>query len=455
MKNRYSAIVVAVILIFSLVFTFNMRFWEKKQLIAYDVTFYYSYLPAIFIYHDLTLNFTSDAGFKGLIYPEKAPNGANMIKTTSGLAILYSPFFFLAHTLALISDWGPADGYSPIYGLFLLLSNIFYTIIGFVFLRKLLLLYVEDWIVATVLVVLFFCSNLFYYTLYDAMPHTYLLALINAFLYYIVLWHKKITLKKSVIVGLLFGLIVLIRPVHMVLFLLFCFYDVYSVETFKAKFKQYSRNIMFLLVLGMCALGVVSIQLMYWKRLSGNFFYWSYGEEHFFWMKPHIIDGLIGFRKGWYIYVPIMLPATVGLFLLKRMSKQWSLVLPVTWMIFTYIILCWWCWWYGGGFSIRPYVDIYGLMAMGLAAVLYCISTIKHTVFLRFPCFIAFGILALYSSFVVVQYHYRVIHYDSMNKETWKATFLKIDVPEGGVYWEKLTPPDYTRASQHGEDLWD
>ena len=53
-----------------------------------------------------------------------------MIKMTMGMSILYSPFFFVAHGVALMSGY-PEDGFSEPYKVFLLLSAIFYLFVGY------------------------------------------------------------------------------------------------------------------------------------------------------------------------------------------------------------------------------------------------------------------------------------------------------------------------------------
>ena len=82
---------------------FNLKRWDfsetRQKIIMWDVTSYYSYLPAAFIHHDVTLEFTRRGTDKNYeenhqFWYQTAPNGSRVIKTTMGMAILYSPFFF-------------------------------------------------------------------------------------------------------------------------------------------------------------------------------------------------------------------------------------------------------------------------------------------------------------------------------------------------------------------------
>ncbi|MBC7450809.1 MAG: hypothetical protein H7259_04910, partial [Cytophagales bacterium] len=377
-KFSASRIAVLFILLSSLYFSYENKFWNKG-LIEWDVISYYAYVPAAFVYHDLTLEYIHDPNFKGTVWPEQAPNGKPVIKTTLGLAILYTPFFAMAHFISDLLPGYDHDGYSIIYSFFLLVSNIFYTFIGFYYLRKLLLQYFSESITTYVLLTFFFSTNLFYYSLYNVMAHSYLFTLVTLIVYFTIKWHEKPDVQKSIIIGLIIGLTVLIRPTHVLLSLFFIFYSVTDKKTLSEKvlfFLSHYRNT---ILIGIASFAVISLQLMYWKHVTGSWLFWSYSNERFFWTKPHIIEGLFGFRKGLFLYLPILLFSTIGLFLLKKRIKSMSFIVPALMILFTYVTFCWWSWWYGGGFSIRPMIDLYVFFALGLATLLSVISQFKNT----------------------------------------------------------------------------
>ena len=92
----------------------------QRGAIKWDVISYYSYLPAIFIYHDLSLDFTEEPGFNNdnKFWFQKTEKGKKVIITSMGLSYLYAPFFFVAHALA--PAFGEArDGFQSIYQFFL------------------------------------------------------------------------------------------------------------------------------------------------------------------------------------------------------------------------------------------------------------------------------------------------------------------------------------------------
>ena len=114
---------------------------KDNVIIASDVIEYYAYLPATFIYHDCSLSFvdTYKGPHKFVIWDVKH-NGIRVIKTSMGLSMMYSPFFFIAHYYALHSHFD-AGGYSTPYRVAIMASNFFFTILGLFFLSALLLRY--------------------------------------------------------------------------------------------------------------------------------------------------------------------------------------------------------------------------------------------------------------------------------------------------------------------------
>src|ERR1700739_4548372 len=110
MKTKY---VTAYALIFIFMYmVFFHDYWKSWRgngtPFQYDVDQYYSYLPAAFIHHDL------DFKFSDRYWMTKAPNGNKVPKMSCGMAIMYSPFFFLGHKIA-INEHSALDGYSDPY----------------------------------------------------------------------------------------------------------------------------------------------------------------------------------------------------------------------------------------------------------------------------------------------------------------------------------------------------
>ncbi len=101
-------------------FFFYPRWNQSKteSTISWDVSGYYMYLPAIFIYHDL-----KEFGFLDSMIQKYGPTpdpqqihvtqeGKKVLKYSGGQALMMAPFFFIAHGYALLSGQYPADGFS-------------------------------------------------------------------------------------------------------------------------------------------------------------------------------------------------------------------------------------------------------------------------------------------------------------------------------------------------------
>ena len=134
LNYAYSKVVIVVIFLCQVLVIFNISPWKNAErenaLINWDVTSYYSYLPAVFVHEDLAFKFletdTINYEAKHQFWPETAPNGNKVIKTTMGMAFLYSPFFFVSHLYAHFSENYNANGFSKPYEVSLAFSCVFY-----------------------------------------------------------------------------------------------------------------------------------------------------------------------------------------------------------------------------------------------------------------------------------------------------------------------------------------
>ncbi len=424
---------------------FNVKQWNKKDgVIGWDVISYYAYLPATFIYKDVTLKFT--VNYKGphqfVFWPETAPNGGKCIKTSMGLSVLYAPFFFMAHISAVFLHYD-AGGYSIPYKFFLVMSGVFYLLLGLFFLRKVLERYFNQWVVAITLAVIVVGTNLFNYSSFDGtMSHAYSFALIAIFIYATQRWYEKYSVTNTFLVGLLIGIISLVRPSNILVILFFVLYNLVSRKAVIERIRLYRQNIPKLLLLMLCVFLVWVPQFIYWKYITGNWLFFSYGDERFFFNRPHIFEGLFGFRKGWLIYSPIMIFAVLGIPLLFKHLKEFSWAISVFFVLNVYVILSWWCWWYGGSFGARAFVDSYALMAIPLALSIQLIW--EKRFWIGFALYSTLLITFLKGIHYTIQYHYNAIHYDSMTWGAYKETFWH--VRPAGKFWTLLEEPDYEKA---------
>lgn len=428
----------------------NMEYWKKpNQIICWDIISYYAYLPATFIYHDLSLKFRDKEPEKlgDRFWPKYTPDGRYVIMTTMGMSILYLPFFYMGHISAHLLQF-PTDGFSEPYKFFLQFSALFYLVIGLFFLKKILQRYFNPNTIFITLIAIVFGTTLFAYSSFASpMPHSYNFSLIAAFFYYVLKWHDNPILKTSIILGLLCGIIVLIRPTNIVVLIIFIFYNVTSFESFIAKIKLLSSKYYLVLYMILAYLVVWLPQLIYWKYATGKWFYYSYDNEKLYLTNPHIIQGLFSYRKGWFVYTPIMLLAVICIFLLKDRLKPLLIPIALFTVVNVYVILSWWCWFYGGCFGQRAMVDSYALLAIPLAAFIEKSSFVnKVTKYFSLTLII---LLILYEVFLTIKYRFNSLHGTNMTKEAFWDSFWRIK--PSAKFYSLLREPDWNEGFYGGK----
>ncbi|MFI5150969.1 MAG: hypothetical protein ACHQRM_14630 [Bacteroidia bacterium] len=419
---------------------FQYDLFKKDQVVS-DVVSYYAYLPAAFIHHDLSLAFTQKDKDRYIhrFWPEKAPNGGLVIKTTMGVSLLCAPFFGIGHLIATVSAY-PADGFSPPYQYAVLCGIFIYTLVGFMFLRKLLLKFFSETTTFITLLGLFTGTNLLYYAAFTPlMAHALCFSLACIFLYYSVLFHEQTSYRNAAILGLLAALMTLMRPTMIALLLFPLLHQVSSVRAVRDKLLFLFQNRLKLLVLILVFILTGLPQLIYWKYTSGHWLFFSYEGEQFFWAHPHLFDGLFGYRKGWLRYTPLFLLAFAGIIPLLKSRRMVFLASLLPSFLLIYTLLCWWCWWYGGSFGARAFIDFYPLLAFPLAAFFQYVLTLKLP--WRISFFTITTALILFNLFQTWEYYKGLIHYDSMTAETYRLSFTRTKL--SGEFWASLKAPNY------------
>ena len=432
--NNAPRIVIIFLLVFYTATNFTHHNWTRddgpiRGVIKWDVISFYGYLPATFIYGDPSLDFL-DAGIidnDNKFWWSPTEDGGKIIYMSCGLSIMYAPFFFMAHLLAPV--FGEArDGFSSIYQLFLVFGALVYAGLGFIFLKKILLRYFTPLVTAITLLLVGLGTNLYYYSTHEAvMSHSYNFVLITIFLYTVVKWYEKATWRRTFLLGMLFGLIVLIRPTNMLILILLVLWGVDSWTSFMERMRYLLRNIPKILLMIFAFMLPWIPQFLYWHMITGQFLYYSYGPhgDRFYFDNPHILESLFSYRKGWLLYAPMMIFAIVGLVPLKKMIRGSTLPISLILILMIYVMSSWWTWWFGGGFGGRIYIDMYGILAIPLAAFVAAVLALKK----RKVRFVIIGFLSLLVFFQLLQTRHYVktaIHWDSMSKKSYWLNFMRL-----------------------------
>jgi hypothetical protein len=153
------------------------------------------------------------------------------------------------------------------------------------------------------------------------------------------------------------------------------------------------------------------------------------------------MEVLFSFRKGWFIYTPLMLLAVAGMFHLPKMKNYLFPILAFM-VLNVYIISSWWCWWYGGSFGMRTLIECYAILTIPLALTVSKLLENKQPVrTLVVSVIVMFIIWNLYTTY---QYKRGIIHYDSMTAKAYIKLFSNFHAPDG--YEKLLALPNYEEA---------
>lgn len=410
----------------------------RNQVLSYDVAGYYAYLPMLFVERDLRLEKTWKYDMIQLVGVHEHPvSGGRHLKFTAGMAYLYAPFFVAAHAYTLATTPEEAHGFSLPYRFGIGLAGVVYPLVGLVFLRRFLRHYVPDAAISWTLFALFLGTNLFYYSSFrGAMSHGATFMLGAAMLYQADLWRRREQVWRLGVLGVLAGLIVLIRPVNVLIPL-----AVAAMFTMDGRLPKGLLTPKSLAVaLGLAVLVGIP-QLLYWKASTGHWIVWTYGAERFFWSQPAWIQGLFSWRKGWLLYTPMVAFILLGFWGLARKKPAWALIAGLYLIATAYVTFSWWAWWYGGSFGSRPMMDGYALLALPLAVYVQRMLEEAPGWIRRLSLGTVCALVALN---LVQTYHYTAgfLHHDSMTRRAYVYVLTHWDFPPR----ELLEQPDYESA---------
>ncbi|MEO6133002.1 MAG: hypothetical protein ABIQ02_14230 [Saprospiraceae bacterium] len=376
MKSIFAVLFIA--LIWFLLGTVYYSKWNKpgsEAAISWDVSGYYHYLPAIFIYHDIKKQ-EYMAHINSLYLPSPAydqsfghhDSGNRVNKYAIGQAVMYSPFFFLAHGYALLTKSYPADGYSRPYQVAIWLGSFLISLFGLLQLRRILLLFFQDHIVTWVLIALGLATNwMEYAAISNGMNHTWLFSLLCVLLLCTIHFHQKQDWLSVFGIGFSIGLATLTRPTEIIWIFIPILWGIHSVsERFSFLIRHWKKCVVAAILAGL----MISIQMIYWKYVANEWIIYSYGDQGFSWFHPKIWRGLMGVNVGWWIHTPIMLIAMIGFYGLYKKDKPVFWPTFVTGMLAIYITLSWGHWESGGGLGQRNLIQVYPLFSFPLAMMI-------------------------------------------------------------------------------------
>ena len=380
-KDKYiwGFLIIAVVTLFMTAIFYRIGFFPYTPMHS-DGNGYYMYLPAVFTYHDLGMNFvyngnfSDPSGLTGTFFP--MATGQVVDKYTMGVAVLQMPFFLLADIVARLFTPEQADGFSAVYQLGNIASGCFYYFIGSVFTYKISRKYADEHSAFWAVIAVTFGTGLFHYISRDGgYSHVYSYAMIALFILLVDKYEQNATWRIQLLGGICFGLLTLVRVTNVVIVLIYVFYRVNSFQSFLERLKKILLPKNWWLIL----LGIVLVwvsQLLYWKWAAGSFFVNSYNlpgnefDERFYWTSPEIINVLFTTNRGVFFWCPVVILSVIAILIFLKKVPEFQLGMLFSTMTFTYITASWWA--YDGlcGFTNRFFVDLSAVFIFQLALLL-------------------------------------------------------------------------------------
>ena len=448
-KSTSRSLVVAWLVVFAILLAhvLNPRTTDGhyKRELTFDTFSYYLYLPSTFIYDDVEMvkQDTLRALFKKY---EPSPtfyqiyqieNGNWVPNYTCGLAIVWSPFFAIAHTWASMSESYPADGLSFPYQFCMAIGTILLILPGIFFTRKVLLKYFNENVTSITMLLLVFGTNYFHEAFDDYLqPHALLYTGYAILLWLTIRWHETFERKYAIYAGFLMGIMILMRPSEILCVFIPVLWNVFDKASFKDKIQYVKAHFSHVIYAAIAAFIVVIPQLLYYKTVTGDFIFFSYQRtEGFDFTHPHIWESLFSFKKSWFVYTPIIVFPLFGIYLLKKRKKEGYYPILIFTVLNFYLLCSWAAWWNGGSFGMRYFAESYAILAFPFAVLINTLTTSNRI--LKYSVYTIMILCSALNLFQTWQYVNWIIPADRMNWAYYKRIWLKTEVtPEDRSYME-------------------
>jgi hypothetical protein len=376
-----------------------------------DPTGYYSWLRSVVVDGDLD---TADE------YAHLGQGHVGSTTTTGhrdnpyaiGSAILWAPFFLVAHGLTL---GGQAlgfplisDGYSPQYIVAISLGSVAYAFTGLLLVYYTAREFFTFSIVTLAVASVWLASPLvFYQYSHPAMSHAN-----DAFAYALFLfaWHKtrgRRTPVQYILLGAVTGLAALVRTQNGLLVLS----PVIEIAIDSARRYQKGEGKKAILsgAVGAFAFSLAwwlafLPQMAVWRTVFGEWWpgnpYTRTGGGAFDFSHPYILEVLFSTNHGLFVWTPLMLPAVLGWFPLWQRDRRLTALLALNLALQLYVVASWSSWDGSAAFGQRFFTNMVPAFALGLAALL---NTMQSRIPLRWLV-MACGFFVAWNGLLLIRY---------------------------------------------------
>ena len=373
------------------------------RIYAVDSAQYYAYLPSLLL--DGDLDFADEytrlhalnpaAGIRGGLLDTTDPLTGRPINVAPiGTAILWSPAFLLAHAAALIAGaLGAdiaADGFSPPYIWAVSVATAIYGLLGLLLAYRLARRFASTWAAATAVIACWLASPVVFF-MFVSPPWSHVPALFVTTLFITFWYHTRgrRSAAQWILLGLLGGLMTLSRE-QLGLFMLIPalealghYWSYWTRRDWKSLGALVGRHCLFLAVI---ALTLVP-QFLAYRALNGRWGPSTNVQGKLIWSSPRFFDTLIDPTHGALFWTPVWLLGILGLPLLWRRDRVFTLLLGAALVAQVYINGSFYPTWHlKGSFGFRRLIEATPIFVIGLALLIDRV---------RLPRFLTAGLCAL------------------------------------------------------------
>jgi len=381
-----------------------------------DAVYYYVYLPSLLLDHDLDLEDDLAAVWDHPVEAGHTVAGRVGDPFSIGPALLWSPFFLLAHvvslTLKAVGADVPVDGAGPIYYLMVYLGNALYALGGVLLTGRFLLgRFAPAAAALSALVVLAATPVTFYLWSFSPMSHAVSLFAVALFL---VAWQAR---GWGVVSGVAAGLTFLVRWQDVLVVL------APVIATLAAMIRSrreqdadslgpgWREMIGFVVGFGLAP----AAQLAAWAVLYGSLVTVPQGSGFIDLAHSHVLNVLFSTRHGLLSWHPVLAVALVGLGLRTRAARgsdpvEVSERALAAGALVVFALEVWLNgatrdWWAGWSFGNRRFVGVLPLLAVGIAEIVRRVRVRPAA----FALAVAAAGLVVWNQLFLVQYRHGLI----------------------------------------------
>ena len=358
---------------------------------ASDEIEYFAYLPSLAFDRDLEFGNEyqyfyerNPAGltlFKGTFLDKREPEtGRHINFGPIGSAVLWSPFYVLAHVGAITARaWGgsiAANGLSAPYVAAVCYASALYGFLGLLLLHDALRRFggfaepAASWSVAALWLG---TPALYYMTVAPGFSHAPSLFAVSLLLW---LWLRAReagggSLGAWVAIGAASGLAGLVREQDALFLAVPAGWAAWEA----VRRREWARGILRLAALGLTAAAVFAPQLLVYKVLTGHFRPSRMVSGKLDYRSPHFLEVLFDPGHGLFVWTPLLLLAVAGLvYAILRRRDAVAVLLGFAFLVQVWINGSLYTWTQGGAFGSRRFIVATAVFAWGLATLVSAVG---------------------------------------------------------------------------------